>query len=358
MAQSPTSAPEPLPAMTRITQIDAAAHSESEAKRQTVGRLEDLKYPPKGKGSIKVSMGLHVSNLADINQASETFDMTGYLLYSWRDSRLAYNPELNGSNGKTVSLDEIWHPAIEMVNLKELSTSNISVTILPDGTVQAQERFAKTLSSSLALQSFPFDRQSLQLVLESLNYGKDTVELVADPTKISIGTDSFVTLSEWQIGEVTGSNGQSYFPPENQSYSRVTVEVKVKRNSGFYIFKVMMPLCLITIASWSVFWINPEEFSTQIGIAFTNLLTVVALLLVINDTLPRVSYLTLMDGFTMVCFLTILMAILELVFTHRLQARKDYKGAQKIHHLARWIVPTGFFLSNLILVVSMNLLKR
>jgi hypothetical protein len=116
----------------------------------------------------------------------------------------------------------------------------------------------------------------------------------------------------------------------------------------------MLPLLLITTASWSVFWIDPQEFSTQIGIAFTNLLTVVALLLVINDTLPRVGYLTLMDGFTMICFMTILAAILVLIIAHRSTTTDNHHRAHKVQDLARLVVPSGFFLSNLCLIVIMN----
>jgi Neurotransmitter-gated ion-channel ligand binding domain/Neurotransmitter-gated ion-channel transmembrane region len=355
--QPSVSAPETSPAIASIAQTDAATQSAPEPKGKPESQFgEDLKSTPISAKPIKVSIGLHVSNLADINQASETFDMAGYLLYSWHDPRLAYKPQPNGPSSKTSTLDQIWHPALEMVNFKDSGTSDTSVEILPDGTVLAQERFARTLSSGLALQNFPFDRQSLQAVLESLKYADRTVELIADPSKISIGTDNFVSLSEWQIGTLTGRNSKSFFPPEQQHYSRVTVEVHVKRNSGFYIFKVIMPLLLITIASWSVFWIDPQEFSTQIGIAFTNLLTVVALLLVINDALPRVGYLTLMDGFTMICFMAILIAILELVVTHRLE-HESHRRAQKLHRMARWVVPTGFVLSNLILMSVMHFLR-
>lgn len=314
-----------------------------------------LKSTPIGTVPINVSIGLHVSNLADINQASETFDIAGYLMYNWRDPRLAYQPQPNETS-RASSLDKIWHPAIEMVNFKSSTNSDTSVNILPDGTVEAQERFSKTLSSGLTLQKFPFDRQSLQVVLESLQYDDRLVKLVTDTSRIGIGTDSFVSLSEWQIGKPTATNGKSFFPPEKQHYSRVTVAINVTRNSGFYVFKIMLPLLLITIASWSVFWIDPQEFSAQIGIAFTNLLTVVALLLVINDTLPRVGYLTLMDGFTMICFMTIVIAVLVLVFAHRSTIKDRNDRAQKIHNLARWIVPTSFAVLNLMLFGSMNLI--
>jgi Neurotransmitter-gated ion-channel ligand binding domain/Neurotransmitter-gated ion-channel transmembrane region len=333
VAQTPTEVP---------AKVDNSKLSEADAVKLTPTKLP-----------VKVSIGLYLSNLAQIDQTSETFDAAGYLMYSWKDSRLAYKPQQQETS-RGSSLDKIWHPAIEMVNFKSSTNSDTSIDILPDGTVLAQERFAKTLSSELTLQKFPFDRQALQVVLESLKYDDRTVELVTDSPKISIGTDSFVSLSEWRIGTATGTNSKSFFPPENQYYSRVTIQVQITRNYGFYVLKVMMPLLMITIASWSVFWIDPREFSTQIGIAFTNLLTVVALLLVINDTLPHVSYLTMMDGFTMICFLTILVAILVLIIAHRSTTKDNHQRAYKVQKLARLIVPIGFVLSNFFLIVSMN----
>jgi Neurotransmitter-gated ion-channel ligand binding domain/Neurotransmitter-gated ion-channel transmembrane region len=330
------------------TEATAAVSSSKLSEADVLKSIPTITLP------IKISVGLHISNLADIDQTSETFDSAGYLMYSWRDPRLAYTAQ-RGETSRASNLDQIWHPVIEMVNFKSSTNSDTLVDILPDGTVQAQERFARTLSSGLALQKFPFDRQSLQVVLESLKYDDRTVELVVDSAKVSIGKDSFVSLSEWQIGKISGSNSKSFFPPEQQHYSRITIGINVKRNYGFYLLKVMMPLLLITIASWSVFWIDPREFSTQIGIAFTNLLTIVALLLVINDTLPRVGYLTMMDGFTMICFLTILVAILVLIIAHRSTTKDNHDRANKVQNLARLIVPISFVLSNLILFVSMNL---
>ena len=343
VAQPQSLAPTALSEIPAIVVAQAPTEVTATVNNSKLSEADLLKSIPISNLPIKVSVGLHISNLADIDQTSETFDSAGYLMYSWRDARLTYTPQ-QSETSRTSNLDRIWHPTIEMVNFKASTDSDTIVDILPDGTVQAQERFARTLSSGLALQKFPFDLQSLQVVLESLKYDDRTVELVVDSAKVSIGKDSFGSLSEWQIGKISGTNSKSFFPPEQQHYSRITIGINVKRNYGFYLLKVMMQLLLITIASWSVFWIDPREFSTQIGIAFTNLLTVVALLLVINDTLPRVGYLTMMDGFTMICFLTILVAILVLIIAHRSITTDNHHRANKVQDLARSIVLIGFVL--------------
>jgi hypothetical protein len=299
---------------------------------------------------VKVSVGLHVSNLGNVNQASETFEMNGYLLYSWKDPRLAFQVKKGEPTSRSVNLKKIWNPAIEMVNVKSSQDSTILADVQSDGTVLVQERFARELSIKLRLKKFPFDRQALVVALESLKHGASEVQLVAAADKISIGTDSFVSLSEWGLGKAIGVNSKSFFAPEDQWYSRVNVEVPINRNAGFYFFKIMIPLLLITIASWSVFWINPQEFSTQIGVAFTNLLTIVALLLVINDSLPKVGYMTYMDGFTSTCFMTILIGILALIIAHHLRGKERYSRADQIQKKFRVYIPLSFLVANILLV--------
>jgi hypothetical protein len=60
----------------------------------------------------------------------------------------------------------------------------------------------------------------------------------------------------------------------------------------------LLPLLLINIISWSVFWIDvKKEFSSQIGLGMTSLLTAIAYSFTISSSLPRVAYLTLIDYF-------------------------------------------------------------
>jgi hypothetical protein len=307
-----------------------------------------LRLPPKTL-PVTVKVGLYVTNLAQIDQANETANVVGYLTYSWRDQRVAYDGATQGIQSKPTTLDKIWHPHIEIVNFKSTEYSESLAEIAPDGIVTVVERFSKTLSSGLVLQAFPFDQQKILIAVESLQYPAPTVRFQPEPEKISFSKESFATLSEWSITRMTSQATQSFFAPEKQNYSRAAIGIHIRRNSGYYVLKVMAPLLLITIASWSVFWINPKEFSAQITIAFTNLLTVVALLLVVNDTLPRVGYLTFLDGFTMLCFLGILSAILELLIVHRWELKDQHNRAEKIHRIARWLIPSIFMFGSALL---------
>src|SRR5271168_4653226 len=51
-----------------------------------------LSPPFDANGRVEVNVALHVLNLSNIDEVTENFDLTGYLLAHWRDPRLAYQP--------------------------------------------------------------------------------------------------------------------------------------------------------------------------------------------------------------------------------------------------------------------------
>jgi hypothetical protein len=71
----------------------------------------------------------------------------------------------------------------------------------------------------------------------------------------------------------------------------------------------------------------------------------------VNDALPRVGYLTFLDGFTMLCFLGIISTILELILVHRWDLKDNPMRAERLHYIARWLIPSMFGLGNLLLLI-------
>jgi hypothetical protein len=65
---------------------------------------------------------------------------------------------------------------------------------------------------------------------------------------------------------------------------------------------------------WIVFWTDPEQFGTQVGVATTSMLTLIAFTFVIGGHVPNVSYFTRMDyfilGSTVLVFATLVQAVL------------------------------------------------
>ena len=88
------------------------------------------------------------------------------------------------------------------------------------------------------------------------------------------------------------------FPSGAESPS-FTVNFTAERLSNHYMIKVIAPLLMSVLLSWVVFWLNPAEGGSQLGVAVTSFLTVTAYHVALSSRLPEISYLTRLDMF---CF--------------------------------------------------------
>ena len=75
-------------------------------------------------------------------------------------------------------------------------------------------------------------------------------------------------------------------------------------------------MLLMVIVSWSVFWFDPPEVWSQVTIAVTTILTIIAFALAISLTLPRVPYLTFADAFFLTCYIFAFVTMVELTAVH------------------------------------------
>ena len=63
---------------------------------------------------------------------------------------------------------------------------------------------------------------------------------------------------------------------------------EAKRLIHHYIVKAIIPLTLIVMMSWVVFWINPDQVSNQLSVAVTTVLTLVAYHIALSGRLPEI----------------------------------------------------------------------
>ncbi|MBV1923228.1 MAG: hypothetical protein KUG68_04280 [Flavobacteriaceae bacterium] len=240
-------------------------------------------------GPIEVSVTLRINKIYNINSVNETYQIDGYLIYSWVDERAKFNPNDSLSNSiiyeneksREFIKENVWIPAFELINVQGSGeTPNTRIELYSDGTIELEERFFDTFSSDMDYTKFPFDSQNYKVEIEAFSYGKG--QIVFKNPKLFLEDDHQEYLGEdWTfIDSNTSVSTKNYrymdedVDSEKNHYSRVSFEVNAKRLSGYYEWQVLFPLLIIILASFAIFWI--EEFSTQIGVGFTLMLTVVA----------------------------------------------------------------------------------
>src|SRR6266542_1324735 len=288
--------------------------------------------PNADSGPTQISVGIWVADISNIDSAQQNFTAELAVVLRWKDPRLAHT----GKGIVRYPLEQIWHPRVGIVNETNSVSRKMpdSVEVDPDGTVTSRQRYAGAFTQPLRLQSFPFDRQTFRVQLVAVRYQSNEVMFLPD-----------WTIEKWELKPIV------YALAPRHQYSGYAFEFTASRNVQHYILKVILPLVLIVIMSWAVFWIDPINASAQVSIAMTSMLTLIAYRFAIDSQLPLLPYMTRLDVFILASTLLVFFSLIEVVATIVLDNTQKKKRAVRIDRYCRVIFPVIFLLASMSIFV-------
>jgi len=294
---------------------------------------------------VRVEMSLELLEVSQIQDHEEKFDVEFYLFLSWHDRRLAFDPAQTGSSKRIVPVEEIWTPEPDLIDDLDVNVQGGKhAHIMPDGKVLYRQYYRGTVSSNFDLHEFPFDRHELELHIEATSGEIDDVRYVAGDSGPRQGQNEAarVVPHGWNLLATSSEVTKNRYPRLNETYSRFTFRIKIERDPHYYWWSIVLPLLPIVITSWSVFWMDPKEFGSQIGVGVTAMLTVVAYRITIDSSLPPLTYMTRMDYFLLVCQVFVFGSFILSVLAHAcfaLDTAEMVALAKRINRCCRWVPP-------------------
>jgi hypothetical protein len=306
--------------------------------------------PNADSGPTQISVAIWFVDVSSIDSAQQSFTADVVVVLRWKDPRLSHT----GGGVALYPLDHIWNPRVVVVN----ETNSIShrfpdsVEVAADGTVIYRQRLVGSFTQALVLKSFPFDKQVFRVQLAAVKYGPSEVSLVPDEKWIAAGINRAtgispsITLPDWTVEKWDVKPLVYTLAPglENSGYA---VEFTASRNLQHYILKVILPLVLIVMMSWAVFWIDPVTSNSQISIAVTSMLTLIAYRFAVDSQLPRLPYMTRLDVFFLISTLLVFFSLIEVLVTTILDNNQQTARAKKIDRYCRVIVPVIFVIASI-----------
>jgi len=247
-------------------------------------------------------MGYEVRQLKDIDCVSQRFFCDFSIFIKW------YDPKQGGPNkGETLDPGKVEIPQVMIANSVDVQTREVTVARLstdPPGVLHCETVYTGLLTEFMELELFPVDCQDLTIAVRF----KDTrwrTRLLNEPRFNSIG--GTVELAEWLIFRPSVKLGRG------PVFGRPTWELKLKvsRKSGFYMSNVIMMVGGITTLTFCILLFDPMMWEQRSALCSSLLLTSVAFKFVIAGSMPKVSFMTILDVYMMVCTLVMVALILE-----------------------------------------------
>lgn len=307
---------------------------------------------PPGDRPLIVRAGFELLDVTSIDEEAATFEFSGVLMLSWRDTRLAFDPERTGVSEKVfqgryqiLELSPAWFPQVALTNGAGTFDRLASMLrIRPDGQCVLSELIQAEVSASFALRRMPFDSQ--ELVGNFQLFGFDTselaVELVPDQR---MSPDFQVSVPQWDLRGYACSvlNIAAPFSMDGKQSSVMQMKINVKRQPLFVLRLVMMPVALIVIISWSIFWINHAPLGDRVSISFVGVLTAVSFQVVLKDLMPQVSSQTFLNAFVNISFWMTCASVVTVLVIGSLEESGANVRAKQLGHRCRWLFPLAYF---------------
>jgi hypothetical protein len=322
--------------VTSLTSAQEKKESDLTADCSIPKKLSKTRPYPAGPPT-EVRIGFFFIDIKAINDAAQTFTTDVFRMLRWNDPRLSDKSLGKSLDDCEIKLNEVWHPDILDVNMlkgEKLLENIVDVDV--NGNVRYRQRIRNAeFFSDLDFRDFPFDTQILYVQMIEFEHEKDQVSFVLDRERFGIRQE----LSEegWDIGLEDPVITSEYIDTINRYITRIDFRLSAERDSGYYLWKVILPLCLIVLMAWSVFWIDPSQIGPQIGLSTATVFTLIAFRFSLGYLLPPVSYFTRMDKFVFLSTILVFLALAGAVTTAKFSFDKKQNIANKMDRWSRVI---------------------
>jgi len=296
---------------------------------------------------MKISVGVWIADITKIDSVAQTFSANFVLVMRWHDARLAHA----GPGSKRYPLEEVWHPPWLLGNTEGGVERSLpeTVDVAADGSVLYRQRIVGSFAQALDLRAFPFDHDTFRIHVVVPGYTPEDIEFLPDPIFVAKGFSEGagiapeLTMQEWRV-DSPATRALPYIAGPDVRVAGYACEFTAFRNTRHFIVKVIIPLFLIVMMSWTVFWIEPTNSGSQISLAVTTVLTLIAYRFAVDAEVPKLPYTTRLDAFILASTLLVFGSLVEVIVTTNLAEHGRIDFARAIDRRSRVIVPIVFLI--------------
>jgi hypothetical protein len=291
----------------------------------------------------EVQIYFYLWKVHNIDTVAQSFSVTITASATWveDDTKKNFQTEKNPDEHRWIKSDFGWHPQISFRNVIEeddlvqdewfrvrpynaivaesTTTVNVTKQDWKDKFSESNEpllvtHYIKkkiTLSEAFELQNFPFDLQPLHVQIAS-SWDCNNVVLTFNKVILSAMDPNSLDSQEWDLlpprliahdmdwcDEDLPLLSLSSQSISGARYPRVHIALTASRKPQYYMWNIYVMLLILGSLSFTTFSVDVEETGDRLGIMLTLVLALIAFKLVLAQQLPSISYLTMMDVYTL-----------------------------------------------------------
>ncbi len=285
----------------------------------------------------KAKVGLFVTSIYDLNLGEKSFKVD-FWLWSIFDKGLAL--DIN---------------SIELPDAKEIERGE-PIVIEKGKKLWVQQKIKAEIKKDWDIRKFPFDRQSLEIVLEEMEL--DSSALVYEADAENTGLDKELAIDGWKIAKTAVAASErvydtTYGDPDlkgTSSYARIVLTVDLVRSDMILFFKLFTGVYVAFLISILVFFIDPAECDPRFGLSVGGLFAAVGNKYIVDGVLPQSPIFTLVDSVHSLTFVFIMFTIAISIISLALKKKELEKPQMLLDKVSVTVLTASYLVLNLIFI--------
>jgi len=301
---------------------------------------------------LLISASINLRNILEVSEKEQLVSLETTLRLFWKDPRIKPRQEhieSEDSIGQYITLnprraDSIWMPDIFIDQVKALRvpsfyTRPASLRVYNDSTIRYSSRFNFDVACNMDFHRFPVDEQYCQVKFESFGFTNKQIQFEwMDLSRSNVNTNISLAQFVFKV-TLTDAYSTDYY---ETSYPGLIMKLHLRRQLTYHIVQTYIPSTVFVVIAWLSLFVPPESVPGRVGMGMTTLLTLTAMFSSVRQNVPRVSYVSLLDIWMLVCMIFVFVSILEfIIVTVYLRSGRKSLG-DKVEEVSKIVIPLLF----------------
>ena len=188
------------------------------------------------------------------------------------------------------------------------------------------------------LRELPLDEQTVSIEGSTFNSN-----IYCRPDTERSGHSREYTLAGWTIGPIELQSNQWTTRDGRHVLSAIEATLLAQRSIRYFGWNLFLPLGLIVLMAYAVFWLDPTVLPPQIALSTGAVFALIFFNISLSAMIPQVTYLTRADFYALGCMVLVFIALYEAITTGILAHKKSTVAlAKRIDVVARFVYPVAY----------------
>jgi len=315
--------------------------------------------PPTEDGKpLVIKSSINLRNILDVKEKEQIISLETTLRLYWKDERIQPKAKFLDSEdsiGKYLTLNPsqaalFWMPDVFIDQAKALRsptfyTKPASLRVYNDSMIRYSSRINYDVACNMDFHRFPVDEQYCEVKFESFGLTNKQIQLKWMEQSHS-NVNANITLSQFSFNVLLmDSYSTDYY---DVAYPGLIMKLHLTRQIGYHIVQTYIPSTVFVVLAWLSLFIPPESVPGRVGMGMTTLLTLTAMFSSVRQNVPRVSYISYLDIWMLLCMLFVFSCILEFIIATIFLRTGKKEKTEKFEFLSKVSLPIFFLVLNIV----------